>query len=79
VESVVRVDDRGRISIPKSIRETLGIKSRQLLKIRVVGDKIVLEPLESIADKYYGIVRVGKWPADLDEFLGESVLTLDDF
>ncbi len=70
---VVRVDEKGRILIPKGIREALGVKERQMLRIEVVDGKIVLEPIKDIADKYYGVIRVKKWPRDLDEFLAEAL------
>ena len=70
---VTRIDDKGRVLIPKSIRETIGIKERQLVRIKVVDGKIVLEPLRDIADEYYGVIKVKKWPRDLDEFLVEAV------
>ncbi len=34
--------------------------------MRIEGDTIVIEPIESIADRCYGIFK--KWPDDLDEF-----------
>ncbi len=68
---IVRVDSRGRIAIPKHIRRALGIEEGSLLKLEVVNGKIVLEPLESVADKYYGVFRIEKWPRDIDEFLNE--------
>jgi len=70
---VVRIDSKGRILIPKDIREALRIRERQLLRMKVVDDKIILEPIENVTDKYYGIVEVKKWPRDLDEFLSEAI------
>lgn len=70
---VTRIDDKGRVLIPKSIREAIGIRERQLVRIKVVDGKIVLEPLRDIADEYYGVVKIKKWPRDLDEFLVEAV------
>ncbi len=70
---MVRVDEKGRILIPKSIREATGIRERQLVRIRVVNGKIVLEPLRDVADEFYGAIRVEKWPRDLDEFVNEAI------
>ena len=70
---VVRVDEKGRVLIPKSIREATGIRERQLVRIKIVDGKIVLEPLRDIANEYYGVIKVKKWPRDLDEFLVEAV------
>ena len=39
---VRRVDELGRIVIPKELRDTLGIKERDKLEIYVEGDMIIL-------------------------------------
>ncbi len=70
---VVRVDGKGRILLPKKIREALGIRARQRLRISIVNGRIVLDPLKSVADEYYGIMKIRKWPRDLDEFLAEAI------
>ena len=44
VELLLRVDEKGRILIPRSLREQLGI--RRLVKARVEGKRIVVEPVE---------------------------------
>ncbi|AAY81286.1 hypothetical protein Saci_1984 [Sulfolobus acidocaldarius DSM 639] len=75
---IVVMDDRGRITIPKEIRER--IKTR-MLKIRVEGDKIILEPMEIDIDRYYGIFRKDPGDMDVDKVLRESLseLTRNDF
>ncbi|RLG59206.1 AbrB/MazE/SpoVT family DNA-binding domain-containing protein [Candidatus Geothermarchaeota archaeon] len=70
---VVRVDGKGRILLPKKIREALGIRARQRLRISIVNGRIVLDPLKSVADEYYGIMKIRKWPRDLDKFLVEAI------
>jgi AbrB family looped-hinge helix DNA binding protein len=65
----VRVDSKGRIIIPKYIRKKAKIKEGGY--VRVEGDTIVIEPIQSIADKYYGIIKIEKWSDDLDEFAAE--------
>ena len=71
MEYIVRVDDKGRVLIPKEIRKLLGIDEKKYVKIMQYKDKIVLEPIESYASKYYGVFKVRKWPEDLDEFMIE--------
>ena len=66
---IVRVDEKGRVVIPKSIREKVKLKGENYVNVRVEGRTIVLEPLESIADKYFGAFRISRWPKDLDEFI----------
>lgn len=70
---VVKVDEKGRILIPKDIRESVGVKEKSYVKVRVEGRRIVIEPLESVADRYYGAFKIDKWPEDLDHFLVETV------
>jgi len=66
---VVKIDRKGRLLIPKDIREKAGIKVESLVMIKVREKSIVIEPVEPVADKYFGAFRVAKWPEDLDEFV----------
>ena len=70
---VVKVDEKGRILILKDIRESVGVKEKSYVKVRVEGRRIVIEPLELVAGKYYGAFKIDKWPEDLDHFLVETV------
>ncbi|MUM63705.1 AbrB family transcriptional regulator [Acidianus infernus] len=47
-EFILTIDDRGRITIPKEVRELI---------MSVEDSKIVLEPIVVDVDKYYGIFR----------------------
>jgi len=69
--TTVKVDEKGRIIIPKDIRETANIRGGSYLAIRANGKTIVIEPLEPVADKYFGAFKVTRWPEDLDEFIVE--------
>lgn len=42
---LVKLTSKGQMVIPKTIRQTLGLASGARLEIRVVGNKIILEPL----------------------------------
>ena len=70
-----KVDEKGRIFLKKKIREEVGIKPNSIVKVKVEKKKVVIEPIEvgkktdNIADKYYGIIKVEKWPEDLDDFM----------
>ena len=70
---VVRIDKRGRVVIPKKLREELGIVEECYVEVSAEGDKIVLKPIKSIAEEYFGIFKVKEWPKDLDEFLVKEV------
>jgi bifunctional DNA-binding transcriptional regulator/antitoxin component of YhaV-PrlF toxin-antitoxin module len=54
----VRVDGEGRVTIPRRLR------AGGYVRVRGVGRAIVIEPVESVADKYYGAFKVEKWPED---------------
>ena len=62
---IAKVDKKGRVLLQKEIREKLGIKEGSNVKIKVEGRRIVIEPIESTADKYFGIFKIDKWPDDL--------------
>jgi AbrB family looped-hinge helix DNA binding protein len=64
-----KVDKRGRLVIPKDLRQKAKVKEGTTVKIMATKKGIVLEPLESIADKYFGAFKVTQWPEDLDEFV----------
>ena len=57
---IAKVDKKGRLLIQKEIREKLGIKEGSNVKIKIEGKRIVIEPIESTADKYFGIFK-RKW------------------
>ena len=68
---IVKVDEKGRVVIPKSIREKVKLKGGNYVNVKVEGETIVMEPLKSIADKYFGAFKISRWPEDLDEFIVE--------
>ncbi len=68
---VVRVDRKGRLVIPKKLREKLDV--RDYVEVSVEGDKIVIKPIKSVADEFFGVFKVERWPKDLDEFLAKEV------
>ena len=71
--SVVRVDDKGRVLIPKAVRERVGLRKGGYVRVRVDGKRIVIEAVEPVADRYFGAFKVARWPEDLDDFLVEVV------
>ena len=70
---VVRVDRKGRLVIPKKLREELGIVGECYVEVSAEDDKIVLKPIKSIADRYFKVFKVEKWFENLDEFLVKEV------
>jgi AbrB family looped-hinge helix DNA binding protein len=70
-ETTTKLDEKGRIRIPKQIREAAKLTEGAYVNIKAKGKTIIIEPAEPVADKYYGAFKVEKWPDDLDEFIGE--------
>ena len=68
------LDERGRILIPKEIRERLELKPNQSLIIEVRGREVVLKPasnIESFAMELKGCVSGSKVkPSELKEIWG---------
>ena len=71
--TTVKVDEKGRIIIPKNIREAAELKEGSYVTIKSKGKIIIIEPLEPVADKYYGAFKVTKWPENMDEFIVEVI------
>ena len=70
---IARVDEKGRLVIPKSLRDKAEVKKRSFVKVRMEGKALIVEPIGPIADKYYGAYKIDKWPEDLDEFVNEEL------
>ncbi len=70
MEVVVRVKQRGQVTMPNAVREALSLREGDLLRVTVEGRKIILEPIvegRAVAvpfdarrlDGLVGIVRLG--------------------
>jgi len=68
---VVRVGRKGRVVIPKEVREALNVREGSLLKVYIEGNKAIIEPAEDVVEKFKGSIKVDRWPEDLDEFPSE--------
>lgn len=66
---VVRVDEKGRVVIPKSLRERARVREGGYVKMTARERSIVIQPLEPVADKHLGAFKVERWPKDLDDFV----------
>ena len=65
---IAKVDEKGRVVIPKRLRDKAEVKEGSYVKVKANGKNIIIEPLEPIANKYFGAFKIVKWPEDLDEF-----------
>ncbi len=68
VETTAKFDDKGRIRIPRKIREAAQLAEAGCVTIKAEGKTIIIEASEPIADKYYGIVHVENWPENIHEY-----------
>ncbi|MFP3189330.1 MAG: AbrB family transcriptional regulator [Sulfolobaceae archaeon] len=69
-EFILKIDDRGRITIPKEVRELL--KSKRL-KLKIEDGKIILEPVVLDVNEYYGIFKKDIGNEDIDEILNKAL------
>ncbi|WP_246252945.1 AbrB/MazE/SpoVT family DNA-binding domain-containing protein [Acidianus brierleyi] len=69
-ELIITMDERGRVTIPKEIREKIKTKK---LRLKIEGDKIILEPVNPDIEKYYGIFKNNVGNVDIDEVLEKSL------
>ena len=72
-DTIIKVDEKGRVVIPKNIRETANLKEGCYVSIKAEGKRVVMEPTEPVAEKYYGAFKITKWPDDLDEFVVDVI------
>lgn len=42
---LIKMDDRGRVLIPKKIREKLMLKGGDILALEIMGNKVILSPV----------------------------------
>ena len=70
---VVKVDNKGRVLIPKSLREKTGIREGCYVRIKTDEERIVIEPTKPNSEKYFGVFKIERWPRDLDEFIVEAM------
>ncbi len=73
VSFIAKVDKKGGILLQKETRENVGIKEESNARIRIESEKKAIEPLESIADKFFGVFSSDRWPKDLDNFILEVI------
>ena len=61
------VQDRGQVTIPKQLRERLGLKPGSVLEFREVGGQLVAEKVESLdpVDQIYGLAGTGRSTDDI--------------
>jgi len=73
MNAVVRIDEKGRITIPRHIRESCGLTEGMEVSLRVEGGRVIIEPVRSRVDELFGIIKVRSWPEDLDSYVIEAL------
>ena len=73
MNAIVRIDEKGRITIPKHIRESCGLTEGMEVSLRVEGGRVIIELIRSRADELFGIIKVRSWPEDLDDYVIEAL------
>lgn len=71
---LVRLGKRGRIVIPKALRESIGIKTGNLLLITAESNQLLITPLGKYAETTRGLLK-GMWvhnPDEVEAYLAEE-------
>ncbi len=71
---VRRVDSKGRLLIPKILREKTEIFEGSYVKIMADGNRIIIQLIESAARRHYGRFKVKSVLDDLDAFVEGEIL-----
>ena len=69
----MKVDAKGRVLIPKKLRTKAEITEGGYVKVEADENRVVIEPLEPVAEKYFGAFEVDSWPDDLDVYITEAL------
>ncbi|MFQ5711479.1 MAG: AbrB/MazE/SpoVT family DNA-binding domain-containing protein [Candidatus Geothermarchaeales archaeon] len=71
----VKVDNQGRIYLPKVVRETVGIKPDSVLELTATKGKITLSVRgESVAESGRGVFKITRSIEDVDKEIRERSL-----
>jgi AbrB family looped-hinge helix DNA binding protein len=58
--TITTISSKGQLVIPKEIREVLGIKPKQKMLLKVIENRVVIEPLpENPVEYFCGIFKEG--------------------
>ena len=76
--NTVKLQQRGLLTLPKKLRDTLGLEEGQILRIEQKGGKIILEPQMSDLDRVIALaVKQGVADIKAGRFIEFS--TIEEF
>ncbi len=70
---IVKLDEKGRVVIPKEVRERVGLEEGGQIVLEDENERVILKPLKPVSDRFYGVFKVERWPEDLDEYASEAL------
>lgn len=73
VETTAKLDEKGRVRIPKQIREAAQLTKGSCVNIKTKDKTIIIELAQPVADKYYGAFKVENWPEDMGQYVNEEM------
>ncbi|MGC8932910.1 MAG: AbrB/MazE/SpoVT family DNA-binding domain-containing protein [Candidatus Methanodesulfokora sp.] len=65
---IARIDEKGRLLIPKKLRREAGVQEGGFVRLTVRGNCIIIEPVKP-AEQFFEAFKVKEWPEDLDKFV----------
>ncbi|ABM80101.1 AbrB/MazE/SpoVT family DNA-binding domain-containing protein [Hyperthermus butylicus] len=74
--TIVRVDGKGRVTLPLEVRRRLGLREWSKLRLFIDEEskRIILEVEAGVAERFYGAFPAKQWPRDVDEAVAEAVV-----
>lgn len=72
-EIMLRIDNVGRVVIPKKLRESLGILSEAYLKIKFEENKLILTKYEEEINNYVSFAKT--W---CDSYINDSIIIINN-
>jgi AbrB family looped-hinge helix DNA binding protein len=71
VKKEVRIDNKGRILIPKELRDKLDLRTGDVLKVYVKGDSIILKKSSEMKENPYRVLSKILSGVTLDRIVAE--------
>ena len=71
---LIKLSSKGQLVIPKPIRKSLGLKPGDQFQIKIVEDKIILQPAASLLESLYGKFAGTNLIADLEQEHAQEIM-----